>query len=207
VTLGPRARLEAQPVTQQQLREPVTRAHQIDADVLARPDEVTQRLLLGARHPDTVQLARQQQPGQVLGIAAIGLDSVARRARDLPRRADQTVHAAALHLAREAVASRAGLIGRAHRARQARAEPRRLAHDTGQPERAHLAGLDVEHRRHDLDGVHVETDHGLSLRHGRLLLCGCGHPRGWPPARTTPHDRVGSRPYLPTGPDINRHRV
>jgi capsid protein len=64
-----------------------------------------------------VQLAGEQQPHQVLGVAAVGLDALARRARDLAGRRDHALHAAALELAREAVTGRSGLIGRPHRPR------------------------------------------------------------------------------------------
>ena len=51
-------------ITQQQLPHPVPRAHQIAADILARADQVAQRLLLTARHPDRVQDVDHQQPRQ-----------------------------------------------------------------------------------------------------------------------------------------------
>ena len=85
--------VEADLVTQQQLRQPMARAHQIAAQILARTHQVAQRLLLDARHRDAMQLTGGEQPHQPLGVATIGLDAIARPARDQPRRADQTVHA------------------------------------------------------------------------------------------------------------------
>ena len=56
----------------------MTGAHQIDADRLTRADQVAQRLLLIARHPDRMQLTGQQQPGEKLGVTSVGLDAVPR---------------------------------------------------------------------------------------------------------------------------------
>ena len=104
VALGPRAPvLEADPVAQQQLRQPVTAAHQIDADRLPCAHEAAQRLLLRARDPNRVKLAGQQQPDEQLRVTAIGLDPVARRARNLRRRRDDTLDAATGELARKPI--------------------------------------------------------------------------------------------------------
>src|SRR3954451_23843874 len=177
----------------------MARAHEIHADVLARADQVAQRLLIRPGDPDRVQLAGPQQPRQVLGVAAVGLDPVARRPRDLARRAHHTADAALLERARQPIARRARLIRHPHRPREPRAQAHRLAHITGQPERAHLTGLDVEHRRHDLRGVHVETDQGPSLHHGRLLLCGCGRRARTSRAAQPPTIAWGTGPTYRTG--------
>ena len=72
-------------------------------------------------------LPGQQQPHQMLGVTAIGLHPIPRRARDLRRRRDHALHPALRELAREPVPGRAGLIRDPHRPRQPGAEPRRLA--------------------------------------------------------------------------------
>ena len=156
-------------------------AHQVHADRLASAHEVTQGLLLGARDAHRVQLAREQQADQQLGVAAVGLDALPGGARDLARRRDHARHAAAFELARQPVAGRPGLIGRAHRPRQPGAEPGRLANLASESEVLQLAGLGIEHRRHHLGGVHIQTDEASSLRHGRLLLL-----RLWTAARWQP---------------------
>jgi hypothetical protein len=189
-------------MAQQQLGQPVSAAHQIHADGVARANQVAQRLLLGARDSNRVQLARQQQPHQVLGVAAVGLDALPRRTRDLARRRDHALHAAPPKLARQAVAGRARLIDRAHRPRQPSAQPGRLADVTADPEELQLTGLGIEHRRDDLGRVHVQTDEASSLRHGRLLLFDCGPPRGGRRAASTPPRPLwGNRPLLPRRPD------
>jgi hypothetical protein len=192
VTFGPGAPVvEANAAAQQQLGQPVPAAHQVDPDRLARAHEVAQGLLFGARHADRVQLAGQQQPHEVLGVAAVGLDPLAGRARDLARRRHHALNAAALKFAREPVAGRAGLIGGAHRPRQTGAQRGRLTDVSRQAEPLQLARLGIEHRRHDLGGVHVQADERSSLRHGWLLLFDCGPPRGGSRAAQLPHDRRG----------------
>ncbi len=150
--------VEADAVAQQQLAEPVAAAHQVDADGLARADEIAQRLLFATGNADGMQLAGQHQPDQQLGVAAVGPDTITGRPGDLARRCDDALHAASMQLAREPVPRRPGLVGRTHRARQPGAQPGRLHHVTGQREEPQLPGRGIEHRRHDLGGVHVQTD-------------------------------------------------
>jgi hypothetical protein len=119
----------------------------------------------------------------VFGVAAVGLDALARRARDLARRRHNALNAAARELARQPVARRPGLIGGTHRSRQPGAQPGCISDIARHPESLQLPCLDIEHRRHDLGGVHVQTDEGSSLRHGRLLLI-----RLWTAARWQPRD-------------------
>lgn len=77
MTVRPRLPIvEPDPVTQQQLREPVPGAHQLDADCFAGADQVAQRFLLVARDSDRVKSARQQQPHEVLGVTTIGLYAI-----------------------------------------------------------------------------------------------------------------------------------
>jgi hypothetical protein len=143
-----------------------------------------------------VQLAGRQQAHEMLGVAAIGLDAIAGRARDLARRRDDTFDLTSRELARQPVTGRPRLIRGAHRPRKTGAQPRRLDDIAAQPEVLHLTGLGIEHRRDDLRGVHVQTDEASSLRHGWLLLCDCGAPRGCRRVATnSPHDRRGG-----TGP-------
>jgi len=198
-----RSLVKAHAVTQQQLGQPVAGTHQVHADRLTRTHEVAQRLLLRTRDADRVQLARQQQPDEQLGVTAIGLHAIARRTRDLARRCDHTRDIAPGELTREAVPRRPRLIGHPDRPRQSGAQPGRLVDVTAGREERELPGLGVEHRRHDLRRVHVQTDEASSLRHGWFLLCDCGSPRGSSrAARTfTPRPSWGNRPLLPRGPD------
>ena len=65
--------------------EAVTGAHQIPTDVCDRADHVTKLLGSGRKHERERQLAGGQQPGQTLRVTSVGLDPIARRARDLAR--------------------------------------------------------------------------------------------------------------------------
>ncbi len=202
VACGPRgAVLEANAVTQQQLREPVTRAHQVHPHRLTRADQVPQRLLLSARNTHRMQLPGQQQSHQQLGVATVGLDAVPGRPGDLARRRDDTLNATPGELARQPVPGRPRLIRDLHRTGQPRTEPRRGGILAAHHERLQLPGLAVQHRRDDLRRVHVQADEGSSLRHGWFLLFGCGAPRGWSRATcTSPHQlRGGTGPFYTAG--------
>ena len=173
--------IEPDPVTQQQLGESVPGAHQIFTQLLPGANQIAQRFLFLAGHPDRVKLAGHQQPHQMFGIPQIGLHPVARRAWDLRRRRDHAPDTAPGQFARERVAGRSGLVGRPDWARQPCAERCRRVRFTAHPEVGELARLGVQDRRHDLGGVHVQADKGSSLCHGWLLLCDCGPPRGVQP--------------------------
>jgi hypothetical protein len=142
-------------VTQQQLRQPVTAAHQIHPDRLASANQVTQRLLLVAGNPDRMKLAGQQQPHQVLSVTTISLHAIPGRARDLARRRDHALHATLTVIARQPVPRRTGLIRNPHPTRQPRAEPSRGRALAAHRKRLQLSGLGVQDRRDDLRRVHV----------------------------------------------------
>ena len=66
--------------------------HQIAAQVLPGPDQIAQRLFVGRRNPDGCS-SRPSTARQPLSVAAVGLDPVLRRPRDLARRRDHAPHA------------------------------------------------------------------------------------------------------------------
>ena len=113
--------------------------HQINPNRLTRTDQIAQRLLLIARHPDRMKLPRQQQPGEQLGVTTIGLHAVPRRPGDLARRRHDTLNATPSELSREPVPGRACLIRDPHRAGQPDTEPGRrstsppIANDRNSP--------------------------------------------------------------------------
>ena len=109
--------LVADVVAQQELRQPLAGAHQIDSYVLTRTDQIAQRFLLGRRHPDRVQRVDHQQPHQPLGVTRVGLDLVLRRTLDLARRRDHTPDPRRHQRPRQPVTRRAGLIGGSRPAR------------------------------------------------------------------------------------------
>ena len=187
MTFGPGSPVvKADPVAQQQLREPVTSAHQVDPDRFAGADQVAQRLLLGPRHPDRVKLPRQQQPHQMLGVTAIGLHAIPgtdghqRRRDDVARDADsrqqpQQVKPAGPRL----IAGREAL-----RASQAVDEPADRPLGCLDPMNLWLAARWRQRRRDDRELMHVERDPQANIhrggranvRHGLVLL----RMRHWP---------------------------
>src|SRR3954452_9408057 len=128
MAIRPRAPVvELDSMTHQHLRQPLSRSHQIQAQCLPGANEIAQRLFFGARDADRVQLAGEQQPDEMLSVAALVLDLVAGRARDLRRRRDHTFDPALRELARERVPSRTRLVGGPDRSRQSGAQGRRTA--------------------------------------------------------------------------------
>jgi hypothetical protein len=167
MAIGPRSPVvELDSMTHQHLRQPVSRSHQIQAQCLPGANEIAQRLFFGARDADRVQLAGEQQPDEMLSVAAIVLDFLAGRARDLRRRRDYTFDPAPRELPRERVPSRARLLGGPDRSRQSGAQGRRTGVLAVEHEHPKLARVGVKDCRDDLGRVHVQTDQGSSLRHG-----------------------------------------
>ena len=94
------------------------RRHQIPADVLAGPHQIPRRFLLDAGHRDRDDLAQVQQPGQMPGVAHVGLDPIPGRALQLRRRRDLALDPLAGQVPGQPEPGRAGLIGDRDRARQ-----------------------------------------------------------------------------------------
>ena len=63
--------------------------HEVAARVLAGVHEVTRTLLAGARRAHRGELAEAQQPGQLEGVAAVGLDALVGRPGDAARNGDE----------------------------------------------------------------------------------------------------------------------
>ena len=85
-------------------------ARQIDADVLAAADQITQLLTLHRRDRDQRQLARRQQPRQPDRVALIGLDPVRRRTLGLAGRAHPELDPLRQTAPRQPVTGRPSLI-------------------------------------------------------------------------------------------------
>jgi hypothetical protein len=98
---------------QQQFADPVAGAHQIAAQILPGTNQITQRLRLRRRDDDRPQLPGREQPGELEGVARVGLDPVAGLTRDRPRRADHHLHSGCPAGAGQAKPGRPGLIDRA----------------------------------------------------------------------------------------------
>ena len=73
---------EATAVPQEKLREPVSRAQQIRANIFATAQQIARRLFLLAGNVNGGERARSVQHRQLAGIAPIGLDAIAGPPRD-----------------------------------------------------------------------------------------------------------------------------
>jgi hypothetical protein len=63
-------------LAQQELEQPVSLALNVLPGVLAATDEIPQRLLGLGGDADRGELPRPEEPRQLLGIAAVGLDPI-----------------------------------------------------------------------------------------------------------------------------------
>jgi hypothetical protein len=63
-------------MAQAELPEPVTGTHPVQPRVLTRPDEITQRLMLGRRDEDLRQQPSRVKPRQPPGVTLIGLHAI-----------------------------------------------------------------------------------------------------------------------------------
>ena len=115
--LRPIAPAVVQPAAQEQFAQAMAAPLQILAHIIARPAQIADRFLLRRRRPHLRQQPRAEQLGQLARVAAIGLDPLARLARDQRRRNHLARHARRRQLALQRVATRPGFITRLHRAR------------------------------------------------------------------------------------------
>jgi hypothetical protein len=138
------SRVIHQPMTQQQLREPVTSPHQITTRVLARTDQITRGLFFQRGHPDRSDLAEPEQARQPLSVPPVGLDPVG-RLPDPRWRRNNAVDPRIDTRARKPVPSRPRLVHDLNRRRQLLQPPDRLATPFQQPQRPNLTALPVDH--------------------------------------------------------------
>jgi hypothetical protein len=131
------------------------RRGQVGADVFTGTDQVPRRLLFHAGHRDRHDLAQVQQPGQVPGIAHIGLDPIPRRTLQLRRRRDQAIDTFRGEEPGQPEPGRPGLVGHRDRPRQTANPPDDLGVVRAQPALEQLPGLPVQTTRHDRTRVHV----------------------------------------------------
>jgi hypothetical protein len=97
-------------VAEAELRESVPVPHAVEAGVLTGANEIARRLELGIGHPDRLEQPAGVQVGELAGVAAVGLDPIARPLRDETGRDDRTGDPAFDQVAVEAEAGRAGLV-------------------------------------------------------------------------------------------------
>ncbi len=113
---GRRRLVEDVAVPQQELRHPLLGALQVAARVGQRAGEVAGRLGALVGHPDLDDVARREQAGEELGVAAVGLAAaVGGRALHLRDGPDGAVEAEGAQGAAEVEAGHAGLVDRLRR--------------------------------------------------------------------------------------------
>ena len=169
---------------------PEQEAHQALARLAQRlhhvrpcPDQATHSFVLRIRHPDRRQLAGPVQAGQRRRVPPVGLDPLARLARDEARRDHDAVVAPVAEVPVRPIATGAGLISEAQRPASP-AEPgrqlvqgRRFVGDLA--DEPHLAvAARLGHADGDRRLVHVQPDEGGTLSHGPspVLRQGAGPP-------------------------------
>ncbi len=137
----------------------MTAAHQVLARVLDATHNITEALVLLARHERERQLSRREQPDEPLRVTPISLHAITGRPRDRPRSNDPHINAAPRRRASETEPRRARLIHRAHRAPQPLKErEHHLRRRAAQPLHTKLTAQRIEHRRDRLRLVNIKPD-------------------------------------------------
>lgn len=115
---GPGAPVAVYPVVaEQELRKAMAGPQDVLAEVLARADEVADRLLLRRRDADAGELAGAQQPGELAGVATVGLHPDPGADRDESGRDDAAVDAERGKGPLQAVPGGSRLVADPHRPR------------------------------------------------------------------------------------------
>lgn len=154
------------PLTQQQLGQPVPGHHQIATTVLARAHQVTGRLLTQARDGHRPHLVQTQQPRQVQGVTLVGLHPITGRPLQLARRRYLAPGPCTGQRPVQPEPRRARLIDRGHRARQTRQPAQDITVIGGQPRPEHLTSDTVDRRRHHRSCVHIQSHEPAALPGG-----------------------------------------
>jgi hypothetical protein len=178
-------------VQEQQLRDTVAAAHQVAAHLLAGAGEMPGRLERRRRHRDRLQLPGQQQPRQQLGVLAVALDPIARRARRLRRRNHGDRQPGRLGRAVEREARRARLIATTQRLRQRPQPGDHLLAAAAEASAAQLTTGDLDRGGMGRTGVDIQAHVRHRCGHGRTLLPLHGVSRSQSPARQTPDLQTG----------------
>jgi hypothetical protein len=114
--------------------------------------------LIDGRHADFDDVAQPHQPGQLERVTLIVFDPIAWRSLQFRRCRDLARNPLAGQIPIQAITSRAGLVGHAHRLRQ-RADPGGdLVWLCPHPAREDLAGFAVQATAHHRSGVHIQPD-------------------------------------------------
>ena len=163
--------------------------HQIPAAVLAGPHQIPRRFLLHTRDRHRDDLAQVQQPGQMPGIAGIGLDPIPAGRCNFDGAATRQSMPCAGQEPGQPEPGRAGLIGDRHRTAAATRSNRGSRGDPGSTGARTPPGLPVQPARDHRTCVHIQPDtrtHDCSLgpptscgSTGRTRSCPATHDHMW----------------------------
>ena len=173
VWLGPRlGHGEAAPVTEQEFREPMSRAQEIGPDVFATPKEIARGFFLVARNVNGGQGAGAIQDRQLTGIAPVRFDAITRTPRNQTGRDDVAVDLTAAQESLQLEAARTRLVAAAHRAlaRELRHEPSDRGQIGTQRLQRRRSLPRQEYRRHDRRSMLIEGHDDCRLVHDRPPL-------------------------------------
>jgi hypothetical protein len=163
-----------EPVPQQVLHEPVLRATLVLFRRRARAHQISQRLVRGIGHPHRRECAALVALGQLLRVAPVRLDLLARLSRNQRRRDDVAVDAHLRELPVQRVARRPGFVTDLQSLRAADLVdelPHRLRPIRELPQAPRFP-VPLAHRGRDRLPVDIQPDVSCNLLHDRLLLCG-----------------------------------
>jgi hypothetical protein len=153
----------AMTMTQQEAGELLTSLTQTATSRQTGAHEIADRLMGRIRNPDRRQFARPMQLGQVDRVPPVGLDPIARLARDQRRSHDDAIMPSEGQLPLNAIAARSGLVAERKRA----SATRQLRHQSAQGRRcvrdlailAHVVPpARLSNRDRDRILVHVKVD-------------------------------------------------
>ncbi|GFG99567.1 hypothetical protein MHIP_00510 [Mycolicibacterium hippocampi] len=175
-------------LAQQQLGQPVPHPHQIGAGVLAGPHQIAHRLHLSLGNRDRGYFAQPQKPGQVRGIAGIGLDPIPSRADQLRRCRDHAVDLGISQCPGQPEPRRPGLVGHPQGTSQSVQPVQDLAVIGTQSRPLDPTRLFIKCMRNHRKRMHVQPDTRTVETHRRppdlqlwLYQCECslvtGNPR------------------------------
>ena len=135
--------------------------------------QIAHRLILGLRHGDGRQLSGAGQAGELIGVASVGFDALARGAGNFGGRRDAALQTVAAQKAAERIAVRTGLVPKLQ-------PPARMGGSQflGQAEHvivcaadqsvaAHLGGVGGRQRHGDGLGVDIQADEQSGRTGGR----------------------------------------
>jgi hypothetical protein len=173
----------APPLAQEELGEPVSPAQQVLPGILAGPEKIAQRFLCGGWDKDGGQFSQAVEPGEFLGVLAIGLDAVSGFSGDEGGSGDVAFDAPALEEPAQFVPAGACFVSAAYRDVFGEPSGQSLASFGGVGKlgaEENRVGAAADRGEDDVFRMDIHPDPSDRILHDRsLLYCGSGraHPR------------------------------